>query len=150
MTFVDRLQDLKRRRTLKPCLIVLCLQFFNQFSCYHILLPYIIQVLTALGTPIKASYVTIINGGVGIVASIFLISIVKRFGRRVIYLISSVVVAFCSFGLGKCQMNIFIAISQNQISQQNIIYEQEFTDSFFFHRIGHHLEVQMNRQEIRN
>lgn len=100
-TFCDKLKDIMRKRNLKPCLFMFCLQFFNEFCGFAVWQPYIVQVINALGTPIDANLTTVIASGVGIVASIFLISTVKYFGRRKIYLTSSAVLATCCFGLSE-------------------------------------------------
>lgn len=101
VTFTDKIQELKRKRSLKPFLIMFCLQFFAEFSGAYVWRPYIIQVLNAFGTPINASWITVVNGALGTIASILLISIVKKCGRRKIYLTSISIVTLCSFGLGE-------------------------------------------------
>lgn len=98
-TFFDKINELKRKRNLKPFLLLFCLQFFNEFSGFTVWQPYIIQVLNALGTPINPNVATVISSSFGMAASIFMILTVKRLGRRKIYLISSAAVAACSFGL---------------------------------------------------
>lgn len=98
-TFRDKLNDLKRKRTLKPMFLVFCLYFCLEFCIVTVWQPYIIQVLKAFGTPINANVATVISAGLGIFASLFLISTVKKLGRRRLYLTSSFIVTICTFGL---------------------------------------------------
>lgn len=95
--------ELKRARTLKPCVLIFCLQIFSEFSIFVIWQPYIIQVLNAFGTPINASWMTVLSGVVGIVAALFLISTVKTLGRRIIYLTSNILITICTFALSQFQ-----------------------------------------------
>lgn len=98
-TFCDKIKELKRKRNIKPSILCFTLYFFYQFSLTTVWQPYIIQVLNALGTPINASLVTIVSSSLGIAASIVLISTIKLFGRRKLYLSMIMTVAICSFGL---------------------------------------------------
>lgn len=98
-SFCDKIKELKRMRNIKPFVICFILYFLYQFCLTTVWQPYIIQVLNALGTPINASLVTILSSSLGIVASIVLLSTIKIFGRRKLYLSAIMTVAICSFGL---------------------------------------------------
>lgn len=98
-TIWDKLNELKRKRTLKPMLLVFCLYFVLEFCIVTVWQPYIIQVLKAFGTPINANLATVISAVFGICACFVLISTVKTLGRRRLYLTSSLIVAMCTFGL---------------------------------------------------
>lgn len=100
-TFCDKIREIKRKRTLKPFFLIVCLHFFFEFCAIIVWQPYIIQVLRAFGTPINANLTTVISAGLGISASIFLISTVKKLGRRRLYLTSISIVTICSFGLSE-------------------------------------------------
>lgn len=101
-TFCDKIKEIKRKRTLKPFLLVTCLHFFFEFCGIIIWQPYIIQVIKAFGIPLNANLTTVISAGLGISASAFLISTVKTLGRRKLYLTSISIVTLCSFGLSTC------------------------------------------------
>lgn len=98
-TFCDKIGELKRKRTLKPMVLVFCLHFFLEFCIVTVWQPYIIQLLKAFGTPINANLATVISAGLGISACFFLIATVKKVGRRRLYLTSSLIVTLCTFGL---------------------------------------------------
>lgn len=106
-TLLDKIKELTRKQSLKPCLLIFCLQFFNQFCGFTVWQPYIIQVLNALGTPFNPNTVTVIGSSLGILASIFLFSTVKIFGKRKIYLSSTAIVSICCFGLSKQHFYFF-------------------------------------------
>lgn len=99
LTFLDKINEIKRKRTLKPIILVFALHFFYEFCGIIVWQPYIIQVLKAFGTPINANLATVISAALGISASIFLLSTVKTLGRRKLYLTSTFLVMLCSFGL---------------------------------------------------
>lgn len=98
-TFFDKIKELKRKRTLKPMILVFCLYFILEFCIVTVWQPYIIQVLKAFGTPINANVATVISASLGITACFVLISTVKKLGRRRLYLTSSFIVTMCTFGL---------------------------------------------------
>lgn len=98
-TFCDKLKELRRKRILKPCILIFCIQIFGGFSGMSVWQPYIIQVLNALGTPINPNLVTVIGSIISMVACIFLLLAVKKFGRRKLYLTSILVISLCFVGL---------------------------------------------------
>lgn len=104
-TFWDKIKELKRKRTMKPMILVFCLYFVLEFCIVTVWQPYIIQVLKAFGTPINANLATVVSACLGISACFVLISTVKKFGRRRLYLTSSLIVTICTFGLSEfCMM----------------------------------------------
>lgn len=100
-TFLDKIRELKRKRNLKPFILCVSLYFFQQFALYSVWQAYIVQILIALGTPIDASLVTVLNALIGMAGSIILMLTIKTFGRRRIYLTASMIVVLCSVGLGE-------------------------------------------------
>ncbi|XP_031634375.1 facilitated trehalose transporter Tret1-like [Contarinia nasturtii] len=99
-TFLDKIKELNRKRSLKPFILISCLHFFYEFCAIIVWQPYIIQVIKAFGVPLNANLTLLINAGLGMPASILLISTVKKLGRRFLYITSSSIVTLCSFGLG--------------------------------------------------
>lgn len=103
-TILDKITELKRWRNLKPMIFMILLQFFGIFNGSCVWEPYIVQVVNALGTPLKPSYSTVITSGMGVIGSLFLGLTVKKLGRRPIYLTASVVLALCCFGLSMYEL----------------------------------------------
>lgn len=100
-TFCDKIKELKRKRSIKPVFLVFLLYFFFEFCITTVLQPYIILVIKAYGIRMDANEVTVIIAVIGIVASIFLITTVKRLGRRTLYFASSIIVIGCCIALSK-------------------------------------------------
>lgn len=101
-TILDKIKELKRRRHVRPMILMFLLQFFGIFNCSYVWDAYIVQVLNAFGTPLRPSYATVMTSGMGVIGSLFLGLTVKKLGRRPIYLTATMVLALCSFGLSMC------------------------------------------------
>lgn len=100
-TICDKIKELKRKRTLKPIFIVFLLYLFFETCIITVLQPYIILVLKAYGMQINANKVTVLIAVTSMLSCIFLITTVKRFGRRPLYLASNSIVTLCSIALSK-------------------------------------------------
>lgn len=98
-SLLDKIKELKRRRNVRPMILMFLLQFFGIFNGSYVWDPYIVQVMNAFGTPLKPSYATVLSSGMGVIGSIFLGLTVKKLGRRPIFLTTSIVLALCCFGL---------------------------------------------------
>lgn len=98
-TFFDKIRALKERRNVRPLILVFSLQILANFSGSSVWEPYIIQVLNALGSPIKPSLASILISWVGILGCLFLLLVVKKFGRRKTFLITIIILVICCFGL---------------------------------------------------
>lgn len=55
----QKLQELFRRRTMKPFIILLTAFFIAQFSGSHAMRPYIVQILKSYGSPISPNWATV-------------------------------------------------------------------------------------------
>lgn len=132
-TFWDKMQELKRKRTLKPMILVFSLHFILEFCIVTVWQPYIIQVLNAFGTPINANVATVVSACLGISACFVLISTVKKFGRRRLYLTSSLIVTVCTFGLSE-----FSCDAELESLEIISIQFQAFSGSSSSHRAGYH------------
>lgn len=150
-TFCDKIKELKRRQNILPLILVVGLQCLNEFNGPHVMRPYMIQVLNALGTPIQANLVTVFISGCGIFGCIVQMLALKSLGKRRIYLIAILVLALSCFGLS--QLNL----SQNipNISAFYfafyllLLFSQVFMALFSFHSDGNRWKFnQMNPQEI--
>lgn len=100
-TFFEKLKEIKRKRTLKPFILTLFLNFFLEFSLSVIWRSYIIQVLKAFGMPGDATYLATILSSVNIAGSCCFLFSVKMVGKRRLYLGSTIIVVLCSIGLSK-------------------------------------------------
>lgn len=144
-TTCDKLREVKRKRNIRPLILITCLQFFNKFSASFVFEPYIIQVLQALGSPINANAASVWTSGIGISGSIFLLLTVKKLGRRKLYLPSILSMAICSIILSS--LITFICKKNIVVVKIKFRFEQVFMVSFYSHRVGcHSKRVQMNQQ----
>lgn len=101
VTFRDKLRELRRQRTLKPFILAITLNFLLEFSVAMVWRAYIIQVLKAYGMPWDANFITTILSSVSIAGSCCVMLTVKTFGKRRLYLSSTVVVVLCAIGLSE-------------------------------------------------
>lgn len=58
-TIREKLQELLRRRTMKPFIILLTAFAIGQFSGSHAMRPYIVQILKSYGSPISPNWATV-------------------------------------------------------------------------------------------
>lgn len=100
-TIAEKLQDLLRKRTLKPFFIITLQFFVLQFSGQFPMRPYIMQILDTYGVPLSASQTTVMLGLLGLFAALFLLCIVRPAGKRNIYLYSIAGTFISCFGLSK-------------------------------------------------
>lgn len=103
----NKLMEFKRKRTIKPFLLVGLLYFFVEASPMIAIQPYVILVLKAYGTPINANSVTVLLAVISIVSTSFLTLTIQAVGKRRIYLISIVTITLCSFGLSEWLSSLF-------------------------------------------
>lgn len=101
-TIWDKIRELKRKRTMKPIIIVFLLYFFFETCIVSVLQPYIILVLKAYGIQINANVVAVLIAVIGMLSCIFLILTLSKFGRRPLYFASSGIVVACAIALSKC------------------------------------------------
>lgn len=99
-TFCTNINEFKRKRSLKPFILIVCLQFFVEFSGIMVWTPYIIQVLKAHGIPIQANFTTVIMSVVGFIAHVCLLLSVNTLGKRKICLCSNIIVVLSCLALG--------------------------------------------------
>lgn len=101
-SLVDRIKELKRKRTLKPVLLIFLLYAFYELSTIMVIQPYIILVLNAIGTPINAHFVTVLLGITSVSSCSCVLFTIQALGKRRIYLTSNAFVVVCSVALSKC------------------------------------------------
>lgn len=144
-TFFEKLKELKRKRTLKPFILTLFLNFFLEFSLCVIWRSYIIQVLKAFGMPFdNIGYLATILSFVNIAGSCCFLFSVKMVGKRRLYLISTIAVVLCSIGLSK-QLNKLIhknlkSFNSFPFFSSSLLWQVHLVSSSF-HRIGPHFKI---------
>lgn len=95
----DKVKQLKRKRILKPLILIVTLQFFLQFCAINSWFPYIIQILKAYSIQWDAYLTVIAMCLLGFSGRICLLPLLKKIGKRNTYLASSAVTFLCCFGL---------------------------------------------------
>lgn len=99
-TFIDKVKELRRKRTMKPFILVMILFGICQFSGVNAMRPYLVQLFKAYGVNVDAQYGTVIFGLVGLVANILAMIAVKYVGKRNLFLFSIIGTATSTIALG--------------------------------------------------
>lgn len=107
-SFIDKLKELRRKRTMKPFILVMMLFGICQFSGVNAMRPYLVQLFQAYGVNVDAQYGTVIFGLVGLVANIIAMIVVKYVGKRNLFLFSIVGTATSTIALGELIFLYFI------------------------------------------
>lgn len=112
-TFQDRFKQLSTKRVIKPFILVFAAQFFLQFCAVNSSRAYSIQILNAYNIQWNANLAAIVMSAFGFVGRLTLLPILKAFGKRKIYLFSSIATALCGFGLS--WIHILFCLSNQKI-----------------------------------
>lgn len=140
-TLRDKLMELTKKRTMKPFVLVILLEFLVEFGGAIVWRPYFVQVLKAYGMPMDLNVMMITLGLLSIFGSCFFMVAVKSFGKRLLYLTSTAVVVICSVGLSKTlwlrEKHFWILIE----FLLAIFRVKVFLVSFSFRRIGHRSKI---------
>lgn len=100
-TFSDNLKELKRKRVIKPCILIIILGLMTATSAVTASSPYIIQVIKAHGIPLDANLTASILSSTGLIGTFGFMFCVKVFGKRRLYLLSGTAIVLCCIGLSK-------------------------------------------------
>lgn len=120
-TMMEKLQELLRRRTMKPFLIVSFVFLFSQLSGFSPMRPFLVLILKAYGVPIDPNWATVsieyrhsntiensrsLNfqsflGLTGIFSNILLVCVIRFTGKRKMFIISLMGCASCCIALSK-------------------------------------------------
>lgn len=84
----ELMNELLRKRTLKPFFLVMTMFFFCQFSGLVAMRPYLVQIFQTFSVPIDASWATFVIGTLGFTANIACTILIKPVGKRKIALVS--------------------------------------------------------------
>lgn len=98
-TFRDKFKQLGSKRIIKPFILVTLLQFFLQFCAVNSSRSYILQILNAYQIQWNVNFSAVVITSFGFVGRLALLPILKRVGKRKIYLTSSIATSLCCFGL---------------------------------------------------
>uniref|UniRef100_A0A0K8TQS7 Putative sugar transporter n=1 Tax=Tabanus bromius TaxID=304241 RepID=A0A0K8TQS7_TABBR len=97
-TLLQRITELKRKRTIKAFILVACLFAISQFSGIASMRPYMVQIFKAYRVPLDPNWTTVVIGVVGIVANMACMICVKLIGKRrisILGLSGSIVCCIC-------------------------------------------------------
>lgn len=101
---MEKMQELTRKRTLKPFFLVMSLFMLSQLSGILAMRPYTVQILKSYGVPIDANWATVWFGLVGLLANIILLAIIRFVGKRRIYLFALIATFVTCISLCNNQM----------------------------------------------
>src|SRR6218665_563939 len=91
---------LGRRDVYIPMSIGAILLFFQQFCGINAVQFYLPAVIKSAGTSIDIKYAVLISNGLMLAATIFGSAIIEKFGRRILYMASAIVLMVSIGGLG--------------------------------------------------
>lgn len=99
-TISERFRDFRRRKTIIPFFIVICL-YSNSIFCSAIFRPFLVPILNYFKSPIDPNEVLVWAGYAGLLATTLSIIIIRFFGRRFTHLISLVCAILTLYVIGK-------------------------------------------------
>lgn len=92
-------EALKKKSSKKAMLISFGLMFFQQVSGINAVIFYTMTIFKASNTDIKPEFATIIVGALQVVATAIATLTLDRLGRRLLLLVSDILMALCTFCL---------------------------------------------------
>lgn len=98
---VDKIKELRHKRNMKPFILVIFLNFFLEFGGAVVWRPYLVQVIRAFGIPMDVNNAAMILSLTSIAGSCFFLLNIKTFGKRILYISSTVLVILSAIGLSK-------------------------------------------------
>ncbi|XP_058822151.1 facilitated trehalose transporter Tret1-like [Topomyia yanbarensis] len=104
-----KLQELMRKRNLRPFVLVMLLFLFGQLSGLTGMRPYLVQIFQAYGVPLDANWATVSMGLLGLLANIVCMICIKFVGKRRLALFSMSVTALSCLSLAIYAFNVFPA-----------------------------------------
>lgn len=104
-----KLQELMRKRNLKPFVLVMLLFVFGQLSGLTGMRPYLVQIFQAYGVPLDANWATVSTGLLGLMANIVCMMSIKFVGKRKLALFSLCFTSISCISLSIYAFNVFPA-----------------------------------------
>ncbi|XP_058448099.1 facilitated trehalose transporter Tret1-like [Malaya genurostris] len=102
-----KLQELMRKRNLRPFVLVMLLFLFGQLSGLTGMRPYLVQIFQAYGVPLDANWATVSVGLLGLLANIVCMICIKFVGKRRLALCSMFASALSCLSLAIYAFNVF-------------------------------------------
>lgn len=96
---VQKFGELKRKQTLKPIIIVLSLFCIAAFSGITAMLPFIVQIFRAYGSPMEADKAAAVVHFANNLANLLFLCLIRFTGKRKLYLTTLSLVILCSVAL---------------------------------------------------
>lgn len=93
-------QAFSKRSSKMAFIICLCLMFFQQFSGINAVIFNTTTIFESAGSDIEPGIATIIIGVIQVVATLLSTVVVDKLGRRILLLLSAIVMAICDILLG--------------------------------------------------
>lgn len=93
-------KDFLEPRLWKPLAIAIGLMIFQQFSGTNVIMFYTVTIFDLVNSDLSSNTQTIIVGAVGVVGTLVSVFIADLAGRRILLLISAVVMSFSMAGMG--------------------------------------------------
>lgn len=100
-SFQEKLHDFMRRRTFTPFLLLATQFVLMQLCGLFPMRPYSIQILKTFNTSVSAEVVNSLMPTISILANILILLTIHKFGKRRMYLYSSIGVMLCCFALSE-------------------------------------------------
>lgn len=98
--YATKMKDLLGKAYIKPLMTSLGLMFFQQFSGINAVIFYTVSIFEMSGSSVDSNLSTIIVGLVNIAATIGATLLIDRLGRKVLLIISDVLMFTCLMTLG--------------------------------------------------
>ncbi|XP_038119209.1 facilitated trehalose transporter Tret1 [Culex quinquefasciatus] len=102
-----KLQELMRKRNLRPFVLVMLLFLFGQLSGLTGMRPYLVQIFQAYGVPLDANWATVSTGLLGLMANIVCMMSIKFVGKRRLALFSLCFTSLSCISLAIYAFNVF-------------------------------------------
>ncbi|KAJ4438370.1 hypothetical protein ANN_14312 [Periplaneta americana] len=98
--FRRKLRELRKPQTLRPLMLVIMFFFFQHWSGFSGMRPYMVKVFEEYGLPLDAHWVTVVTGVIGMIGNIVCMVGVPWWGKRPISLVSMAVSCMSCLLLG--------------------------------------------------
>lgn len=102
-----KLQELMRKRNLRPFALVLFLFAFGQLSGLTGMRPYLVQIFQAYGVPLDANWATVSTALLGLAANVVCMVSIKFVGKRRLALFSFTLTSLSCLSLAIYAFNVF-------------------------------------------
>ncbi|XP_031639043.1 facilitated trehalose transporter Tret1-like isoform X1 [Contarinia nasturtii] len=95
-TLFEKLKELKRKQTLKPFFIVICLFMIALFSGIFAMTPFIVKIFKAYDIPMQEDQAAAYLAGANNLGNVIFLVLIRFIGKRRLYLTMLMIVLLCS------------------------------------------------------